>query len=89
MKQPSQGFAYGQLRSLSFIQLFHLCVATATWKWLQSRERSLLVARAHDCFRRRLQQPAYAAVCLDGDGNVWAERASSEGDSMRYFDEAW
>jgi len=89
MKQPSQGFAYGQLHSLSFIQLFHLCVAVARWKWLQSREQSLLVARAHDCYRRRLLQPAYAAVCLGGDGDVWAERASSDGDSMRHFDEAW
>jgi len=35
MSQPSQGFAYGQLHSLSFIQLFHLCVAIARKTWFQ------------------------------------------------------
>ena len=64
MNQPSQSFRYGQLHSMSFTELFHLCVAIAGWKWSHSRERSLVVERATDCERRRLRHSAYAAVLL-------------------------
>ena len=68
MSQPSQMFGHDQLRSLSFIQLFHLCVALARWNREQSREQSLMVRRAEECDRERLLQPGYAAVLLHESG---------------------
>jgi hypothetical protein len=64
MKQPIQGPMYGELHSMSFIQLFHLCVAISGWKWSRRRDRSLVVERAQECDRRRQFQPAYAAMLL-------------------------
>ena len=64
MKQPSQGPIYGELHSMSFIQLFHLCVAIASWKWTRNKDLSLVVERAEECDRRRRLQPAYAAILL-------------------------
>jgi hypothetical protein len=89
MKQPNQEFSYGQLHSLSFIQLFHLCVAIAGWKWSQSRDLSLIVGRVQDCDRRRLLQPAYAAVCLHDSEDVRREPSSDGTDRISSCDEAW
>ena len=83
MRQPSQGPIYGELHSMSFIQLFHLCVAIASWKWAQSRDLSLVVGRAEECDRRRRLQPVYAAVLLHDfgvtqtEGSIGHERTSS------------
>jgi hypothetical protein len=69
MNQPSQGPIYGELHSMSFIQLFHLCVAITSWNWVRNRDLSLVVGRAQDyCVRRRSQQPAYAAMLLHENG---------------------
>ena len=38
MNQPNQAFAYGELRSLSFIELFHLCVAITRRRWFRDRK---------------------------------------------------
>jgi hypothetical protein len=38
MNQPNQAFAYSELRSLSFIELFHLCVAIARRRWFRDRK---------------------------------------------------
>jgi len=64
MKQPSQEPIYGELHSMSFIELFHLCVAIAGWSWARKTNISLIVERAQECDRRRSQQPAYAAILL-------------------------
>ena len=89
MKQPSQEFAYGQLHSLSFIQLFHLCIAIAGWQLAQSRDRSFIVGRVQDCDRRRLLQPAYAAVFHRDRGDVRWEPSGDRGDRISACDEAW
>ena len=75
MKQPSRRPIYGELHSMSFIQLFHLCVAIASWKWARRRDLSLVVGRAEECDRRRRLQPAYAAVLLHESGVAQRERA--------------
>jgi len=83
MKQPSQEPIYGELHSMSFIQLFHLCVAIASWNWARSTDLSLVVARAEECDRRRRLQPGYAAVLLhdsrvaQSDRSIGHERTSS------------
>jgi hypothetical protein len=64
MKQPSQEPIYGELHCMSFIELFHLCIAIASWKWDRNRNLSLVLERAQECDRRRNQQPAYAAMLL-------------------------
>jgi|NGEPerStandDraft_6_1074524.scaffolds.fasta_scaffold596911_1 hypothetical protein len=89
MNQPSQEFAYGQLHSLSFIQLFHLCVAIAGWQWTQSRDRALILGRVQECDRRRLLQPAYGAVFLRDSRDVRCEPSSDRGDCITSCDEAW
>ncbi len=38
MTQQKGAFAYHELRSLSFIQLFHLCVALARQRWFRERK---------------------------------------------------
>ena len=61
MSQPVQGFAYGQLHSLSFRDLFRLLVLLTRWsrsEW----ERSFLTGRASDCLLLSSHQPAYAAL---------------------------
>jgi len=75
MKQPIQGPMYGELHSMSFIQLFHLCVAIASWNWSRNRDLSLVVGRAQECDRRRASQPAYAAVLLHESGVTRSERS--------------
>jgi hypothetical protein len=55
MNQQSQMFAYGQLHSMSFIQLFHLCVALARRNWF-------LNLKAASDYRQGLHfQAAYAS----------------------------
>ena len=75
MNQPSQGPIYGELHSMSFIQLFHLCVAIASWKWARGRDLDLVVGRAEECDRRRRLQPDYAAVLLCDSGVSQSERS--------------
>jgi hypothetical protein len=75
MNQPSQGPIYGELHSMSFIQLFHLCVAIATWKWARSRDLTLVVGRAEECDCRRPLEPAYAVVLLHDSGVAQCERS--------------
>lgn len=41
MNQLSQEFAYGQLQSMSFIQLFHLCVTITKRNWILSLHRAV------------------------------------------------
>jgi hypothetical protein len=89
MKQPSQGPIYGELHSMSFIQLFHLCVAIASWKWARNRDLSLVVGRAQECDRKRRLQPAYAAVLLHEGRNVRAERITSAGERASSCCTAW
>jgi hypothetical protein len=89
MNQPSQEFAYGQLHSMSFIQLFHLCVAIASWEWTRNRDLSLVVGRARECDRRRVSQPACAAVFLNEGGDVRAERITSAGKRANSCCTAW
>ena len=68
---------------MSFIQLFHLCVAIASWKWAQIRDLSLVVGRAEEFDRRRRLQPVYAAILLhrsgvaQSEGSIGHERTSS------------
>jgi len=68
VNQSSQRPIYGELHSMSFIQLFQLCVAIAQWKWDRNTEISMVVKRAEKCDRRRRLQPAYAAVLLHDSG---------------------
>lgn len=89
MKQQSQRPIYGELHSMSFIQLFHLCVAIASWKWDRKRDISLVVGRAQECDRRRVLQPAYAAVFLHDGRDVRTERVASAGERASSCCIAW
>ena len=89
MNQPSQGPIYGELHSMSFIQLFHLCVAIASWKWARNRDLSLVLNRAQECDRRQVLQPAYAAVFLHDGGTVRLERITSAGERASSCCTAW
>ena len=73
MSQPEhEGFAYGQLHSLSFHELFRLLTLLTRWhraEW----ERSFVTERASDCFRIRSLHPAYAAVFRPDSGDISVE----------------
>ena len=72
MSQPEQGFAYGQLQSLSFHELFRLLMLLTRWKNAQ-REQLFLTARVSDCLRFRSCQPAYAALLRRDSGDISVE----------------
>ena len=61
MNQPTS-FPYGQLRGLSFNQLYSLVVAMARGRWIVCREQSLVLRRAWESERMRFLQPASAAL---------------------------
>ena len=89
MNQPSQGPIYGELHSMSFIQLFHLCVAITSWNWVRNRDLSLVVGRAQECVRRRSQQPAYAAMLLHEHRIVPCEPSTEAGNPIGSCITAW
>ena len=80
MSQPSQPFAYEQLCSMSFIQLFHLCVAITKQTWLLNLEEA----------DERHQQPRFqaAADIHDNRGGALQRRWCSRGHRLRVRREA-
>jgi hypothetical protein len=69
MNQPIS-FPYGQLRSLSFRELYSLVLLMARRNWVLRREHSLILRRTSESDRMRLFQPAYAAVFRQDSGNA-------------------
>jgi len=89
MKQAAHEPIYAELHSMSFIQLFHLCVAIASWKWTRKRDLSLVPERAKECDRRRAFQPVYAAVFLHEGRDVRGEPITSSGERAPSCCTAW
>lgn len=82
MSQKRHEFEYSQLHSLTFTQLFHLMVVMAR-AHSTLRQETLIVGRASDCCRKRLSQPAYAALFLSDHGMRRPERPTDSGTKMR------
>jgi len=74
---------YGELHSMSFIQLSHLCMAIAGWKWMQQCDPSLITSRALECERRRTLQPDGAAVLLCESSIARSEHPTYGGGPIR------
>jgi hypothetical protein len=82
MSPTRHEFEYGRLQNLSFTQLFQLLVAMAHCHSALCQE-ALIVGRASDCCRRRLAQPAYAAVFLADHRGVRSEKPTEPGNQKR------
>ena len=63
MNPKRHQFEYADLHRLSFPQLFRLMVAMVHCH-SSARQEALIVTRASDCYRKRISQPAYAALFL-------------------------
>lgn len=88
MNRPSS-FPYKQLRGMSFRQLYSLVVVVARWNRALDQDQSMVLQRAQDSDRMRLQHPAYAALLLHESGGARSKRPRNGRDWTDACDDAW